>query len=101
MSLLRMCLLGEVGNQFSLWLPKQTEALLYTLQRDRFISQISIRLDWVLDRSFVCHGMGMGVRVRVFGRLRHRAVLLEIIFVYAHVYSNGISSCLIVCPETP
>ena len=45
MSLLRMCILGEVGNRFSLWLPKQTEALLHTLQRDLSIRQISIRLD--------------------------------------------------------
>jgi hypothetical protein len=66
MSLPRMCLLGEVGNQFLLWLPKQMEALLHTLQRDPSTSQISIRLDWVLDRSFVCRGMDMGVRIRIF-----------------------------------
>jgi len=59
-----MCLLGEAGKQFLLWLPKQTEALLLTLQRDPPISQISIRLDWVFDRSFDRHGMSMGVRVR-------------------------------------
>jgi len=45
MSLLRMYLLREVGKQFLRWLPKQTEALLYILQRDPSISQISIRLN--------------------------------------------------------
>ena len=42
------------------------EALLHTLQKDSFTSQISVRLDWVLDWSFVCHDIGMGVRVKKF-----------------------------------
>lgn len=99
MSLLRIYLLGEVRKQFSL--SKQPEALLHTLQRDPSISQISIRFGLGFDRSFDCHGMGIGVRVRIFWRLRYRVILLEIILIYAHVYSNGISLYLIVYPETP
>ena len=56
MSLRRIRLLEKVRKQFSLL--KQTKALVYTLQRNPFISQISIRLNWFFDRSFDYHDSG-------------------------------------------
>ena len=92
-SLLRMCLLRK---QFSLWLPKQTEALLHTFQRDPSISQISMRLDWVFDRSFDCHSMSMGVRVRICWRIRNSVLWLEIILVYTSIAMESVHVLLFV-----
>lgn len=79
MSLLRMCLLGTVRKQFSSWLSKQTKALLHILQRDLFISQISIRLLWHSDRSFDCHDMSIEIWIEICWRMRISVVELEII----------------------